>query len=306
MYLILFRKLMEDKIEAYTKIFKKSDGIQDWFGYEVEVTEKIDGSQFGFGKIKGELVYRSKGQQIFKESVEGMFKTAVDYVEKIADKIPDNHIFYCEYLQTPHHNVLEYDRVPKNNLILFGVLKEGEYVSEYEQLEEYAKLLDIEVVPLLYRGIIRSFEELEDLLDQRSVLGGVKIEGVVAKQYRPFQYRNFIFPIAPLKIVSEKFKEVKEVNYKKNTTKGSWDDFKAKFHTEARWQKAVRHLEDEGKLTNTPQDIGVLMKEVQEDIAQEEGESIKEFLWNKFGKDLLRESTKRLPEWYKDKLSSKE
>lgn len=109
-------------MQAFPKIFAiGTDYINDIFNSEVEVTEKIDGSQFGFGKEDGEIITRSKGKVQYQGSVDTMFQKAVDYVHSIADRIPDNTYFYAEYLQRPNHNALTYNRVPKNNLILFGV-----------------------------------------------------------------------------------------------------------------------------------------------------------------------------------------
>jgi len=48
-------------ISAFPKIFTLgTDYISDIFKEEVEITEKIDGSQISFGKIEGELYMRSK------------------------------------------------------------------------------------------------------------------------------------------------------------------------------------------------------------------------------------------------------
>ena len=43
--------------------------ISDLFDGEVEITEKLDGSQFGFGRVDGELVIRSKGREIDLEAL---------------------------------------------------------------------------------------------------------------------------------------------------------------------------------------------------------------------------------------------
>lgn len=53
-------------IKAFPKIFAiGTDYIKDIFSETVEVSEKIDGSQFGFGKINGDVFMRSKGAQLF-------------------------------------------------------------------------------------------------------------------------------------------------------------------------------------------------------------------------------------------------
>lgn len=45
---------------AFPKILHLGDkAIRDIFDEEVEITEKVDGSQFGFGIVEGELIIRS-------------------------------------------------------------------------------------------------------------------------------------------------------------------------------------------------------------------------------------------------------
>ena len=109
-------------IRSFSKIFAiGTDYIKDIFKDEVEITEKLDGSQFVFGRVDNELYLRSKGQQIFPESSDKMFRIATDYILSIEHKIADNMVYYCEYLAKPKHNTLAYERVPKNNLILLKI-----------------------------------------------------------------------------------------------------------------------------------------------------------------------------------------
>lgn len=293
-------------IKAFPKIFAiGQDYIIDLFKDEVEVTEKIDGSQFNFGKVDGILYMRSKGQQIYLEQYQKLFTEAVEYVTSIEKKIPDNTIYYCEYLQKPKHNALTYDRVPKNHLILFGISNPGDkFISKYEELKKYADEIDIETVPLLYRGKVATVERIIELLGTQSILGGSKIEGVVAKNYSlPFLLGGQPIPVMCGKYVSEEFKEVHKIGWnKEHTGRGRFEIFKLSFRTEARWEKAIQHLRDNGELENSPRDIGKLMKEVNLDITKENKQEIMDFLWKEFGKSILGAACRGLPEYYKNKL----
>lgn len=297
-------------IKAFPKIFTiGQDYIADIFKDEVEVTEKIDGSQFVFGKINNELYLRSKGAQLYIENPRNMFKEGIDYVVSIQDKIPDNTVFYCEYLQNPKHNILKYNRIPKNHLILFGAsdITGTKFINEYSKLKEYSMILDIDVVPLLYHGKIDNIDKIKELCELESILGGVKIEGIVVKNY----YRKFLLggqpiPIMMGKYVSEKFKEVHRDRWGKEfTSKGKWEQFKESFRTEARWLKAIQHLKEKNKLENSPRDIGKIIKEIYNDIKEEEQETIKKFLWEQFGEEILRYSVKGFAEFYKEYLMKK-
>jgi len=295
-------------LKAFPKIFAiGTDYISTIFDSPaVEITEKIDGSQFVFGKIDNELFARSKGAQLFFDNPTKMFTVGTDYIQSIEDKIPNNTVFYCEYLNSPHHNTLEYSRVPKNNLILFGISEETgtRFIDNYEELKKYADKLNIETVPLIFKGKIDNQEVFLEMLEKESILGKSKIEGVVAKNYyQPFLLGGQPIPVMAGKYVSEEFKEVHRKNWKnKKTTGGKWQTFKDSYKTEARWDKSIQHLAEKDDLDNSPKDIGKLIKEIQRDITEEEIDNIKKFLWNEFGKELLRYSTKGFPEFYKKKL----
>jgi hypothetical protein len=293
-------------IKAFPKIFAiGTDYISDIFNEEVEITEKIDGSQFDFGKVDGKLYYRSKGKIMYPESVEKMFRIATDYVHSIEGRIPNNVVYYCEYLMRPKHNTLTYERVPKNNLILFGISNLAQkFNPRYIDLEYSASLLDIEAVPLVYRGKINKADEIFDLIKNESVLGGTNMEGIVVKNYdRPFLLGGQPIPVMAGKYVSEKFKEVHQKSWgREKTHKGKFEVFKEGFRTEARWSKAVQHLREDSDLENSPRDIGKLIKEVQRDIYEEEIDNIKNFLFKEFGSEIMRHATRGLPEWYKEQL----
>ena len=294
-------------MQAFPKIFSiGTDYIRNIFKNDVECTEKADGSQFSWGKIYGELYIRSKGKQMFVDNPEKMFQAGVDHVCSIAHLLPENVMFHNEYLRAPKHNVLTYGRIPKNHHLLFGMMKFPEqiFVDNHDVLSEWAERLGIEVIPLLYRGNVSTPEFLRGLLERESVLGGVKIEGVVVKNYQEkFLLGGQPMPLMAGKYVSEAFKEVHREKWgKEHTGKGKWDTFKESFCTEARWAKAVQHLEERGELLHAPQDIGRLMKEVNQDILDEEEQTIKDFLWKEFGKEVLRTAARGLPEWYKQQL----
>jgi hypothetical protein len=291
-------------IPAFPNIFTLGTVyVKDIFLDEVEITEKIDGSQFSFGKINGALHMRSKEAQLYSGAPVSMFKLAMDYIESIQDRIPDNTIFHAEYLSKCKHNTLKYDRVPKNNIILFGARDTTERMYSYVDLGMFAQGFDIEVVPLLYRGMINNVDQLLNYFDTISALGGTKIEGVVVKNYnRTALVGGMVLPLMCGKMVSEEFKEKHGVNWDKNKGVNKLEAFCQSFRTEARWQKAVQHLRDSGQLAEEPSDIGKLIKAVNIDIEAEEEVYIKEWLYREFKGQLLRTATRGLPEWYKEKL----
>ena len=290
---------------AFPKIFALgTDYVQEIFDGLVEVTEKVDGSQFSFGSIDGELHCRSKGKQLVLEAPEKMFTGAVEYVRSISHILPENHVFYAEWLQNPKHNTLAYERTPKNGLALFAV-KTGSHTFGDACIMSWADRLEIDHVPLLYEGETNA-EAVLDMIERESFLGGQNVEGVVVKNYgKPFLLGGQPIPVMSAKYVSEAFKEVHRTKWgKEHTGRGKWDTFQEGYRTEARWEKAVQHLAEQGQLVNEPKDIGVLIKEVRRDIEEEERVVITDFLWREFGQEVLRKAVAGLPEWYKRRLAT--
>lgn len=279
--------------------------IADLFDGEVEITEKVDGSQLGFGKVDGRLFVRSKGRELDIDNPDNMFINAVEYIKTIEHLIPDQYTFYGEYLQKPKHNTLAYDRIPKNHIALFGVYNyEAKYFHDYDSIEVWADILQIDAIPAIKIGNSSPQEVLEIVKDRVSYLGGQNIEGVVVKAYKPWMYlRQIPLTVMSGKYVIEAFKEVHNKNWKaENTGKGRLEVAASQYRSEARWNKAIQHLRDAGELTGTPKDIGPLIKEVKRDVIEEEKEAIKAELWSIFGEQFTKAATDGLPGWYKEKI----
>lgn len=291
---------------AFPKILHIGDmHIQSLFDGPVEITEKVDGSQLGFGKVDGRLFVRSKGKEQDLDNPDKMFIEAVEFVKTIEYKIPDNYTFYGEYLQRPKHNTLAYDRIPNNHIALFGVC--GSVTREHFGMDiiiDWAAKFGVDTVPLLFQGECTPEFVLGLVKERVSYLGGQKIEGVVVKAYKPWTYLGQIpLTIMSGKYVTEEFKEVRSKNWKKeHTGKGKLEVAMDNYKSEARWNKAIQHLRDNGELTESPKDIGPLIKEIKRDIAEEEKENIKEQLWEIFGDRFLAAGMDGFPQYYKEKL----
>jgi len=47
---------------------------------------------------------------------------------------------------------IEYDRIPKNKLVLTFINKKGKYKFDIEEMSEYARLLDVDMIPVIFQG----------------------------------------------------------------------------------------------------------------------------------------------------------
>lgn len=269
----------------------------------VEIQEKVDGSQFSFGlDSDGELLMRSKGQQLHEDAPSAnMFKEAIESVKERADLLVPGQTWRGEYLRTAKHNTLRYDRTPKGNIVIFDVeLSLGEFAT-VQQRSKMASFLGYETVPTLFTGIWDlDLSDLTQFLELDSFLGGTKIEGIVVKCYNKFYGGKPMMG----KLVSDAFKEVHQKEWKKgNPTKGDIvQQLIENYRTEARWRKSVQHMKERGELTNSPRDIGPLLKEISVDVRKEEEEAIKEALFKLAWPQISRGIGGGFPDWYKEYL----
>lgn len=275
------------------------------FEDEVTITEKIDGSQFSFGLFPDgagvKLRCRSKGQQINMDAPDKMFIKAVETVKEIMQLLVVGYTYRAEYLSKPKHNVLAYDRHPYKHLIVFDIARGHEDYLAYEDMAHEAEIIGLECVPLIYYGKVDNIDMFLGLLERDSILGGQRIEGVVAKNYERFGKDG---KMLMAKFVSTEFKEVHNKDWKTKNPSGI--DIITKLglqhHSEARFAKAVQHLKEEGVLLHEPKDIGLLIKEIKRDVLEECGEDIKEALFKWAYPKIDRMITAGFPEWYKHLL----
>lgn len=288
------------------------------------VQEKIDGSQFSFGVFYSgeerapkswqeleqqnmlELKVRSKGAVMHPDAPEKMFTKAVESVKERQHLLHPGWTYRGEYLMKPKHNALAYDRVPDGHIILFDVSTGEEEWLSPEDLQVEAGRIGLEHVPTLWRSSEDEDTTLADLraiIDSTdSVLGGQKIEGIVIKPLVPLFGRDKKTLMG--KFVSERFKEIhsKEWTKENPTNKDIIGLIGQSYTSEARWHKAIQHLREAGKLTDSPQDIGLLIREVPDDILKEEEQAIRDALFKHAWPHIRRMVTRGLPEFYKSEL----
>lgn len=317
------------KSHGFPKIYAVgSSEVSNVFDGAVEITEKVDGSCIGFGKVDGELIIRSKNKELNLNSPENMFASAVLYIKSIQDKLPDNLFFYGECVSKLRHNVLTYGRIPKGNVTLFAVVDtKPEYIGHpdnvgpevkgpkfhtYGYISDWARELGMDVVQLLWLGCVpESFQNdsnafLGSLLSKESSLGG-KMEGLVIKNYNQPQILHGRYcPITAAKLVTDSFKEIKVRKTQRLDKASKFDELLDMYKTEARWNKAIQHLAENGELNYNATDIGPLIKEIHKDLMEECAEGFKTALFNFFYKQWLAAASEGFANYYKKYLMDRE
>lgn len=301
---------MEYVTRSFPKVFQLGQGpSKDIFSGPVEITEKMDGSQIGFGVFDGKLWVRSKGVRGFQDDPPELFKPTIEHIRSVQSRLIPGAMYWGEAMKDRKHNTLCYEKAPRGNLVLFAVqFPDGDFAL-WEELAYVASRLECDVTPLLCEGVMGEEDMgfVKGLLDTESFLGGQNIEGIVIKNYnQDSMIGGQYVPFTAAKIVSEKFKEKHKVKEKENTPRGGLQALCESYRNENRWAKAVQHLREADQLEESPRDIGNLIKEIKQDIQEEEKEEIKDQLWRIFGKDVLVHSVKGFAEWYKERITTTE
>src|SRR6185295_11609143 len=205
-------KSMGTSWHSYPKIWNVGNvELNTFFDEAVLVEEKVDGSQFSFGIFDGVIRVRSKGKEIVLDAPEKLFEKAIATVLQLAPLLRNGWTYRGEFLAKPKHNALAYDRTPVNNIIIFDINDGEESYLPYGAKAIEAQRLGLEVVPKLFEGVINSPAQFLELMNNVSVLGGQKIEGVVCKNYTKFGRDK---KVLMAKHVSEAFKEVHQKEWK--------------------------------------------------------------------------------------------
>jgi len=294
-------------IQSYGKVWRfKDHSIRSQFFGNVEIEEKIDGSQFSAMKDDdGDMYFRSKGVEVHPDNP-GMFGKAVAGARELSSGMVPHYVYRFEYLSKPKHNTLKYSRTPNHNLILFEVETPDYRILSHSESGECAKEMQCEQVPLLWSGPIPNTEELDALMDTESVLGGEKIEGVVIKA-RDIRH-NADGKVLKAKVVCESFQERHQKDWKKSNPnqKDVIERLGESLNTEARFSKAVQHLREQGEITETPKDIGKIMAEFGKDLSAEETDWVKEQLFKWAWPKIQKRASLGLPQWYLRSLENEE
>lgn len=279
------------------------------FDGEVLVEEKLDGSQWSFGAFGGELRMKTHHKERSYPVDEKMFKQAADEVYRlfVGGMLTDGYTYRTEAITSPKHNALLYGRIPRSGMVLYDVEVDYCAFAGKEDRSAEAERLGLETPTVYFHGPGSAIDLtfLANALLEPPMLGGVRVEGVVIKNYSQFGEDG---KVLMGKHVCEAFREINaKAQRASNPSQG---DIVSRlietYRTEQRWEKAALHLRERGELASDPRDIGLLIREAQSDTIEECREEIAEALLGWAIPKVKRGITSGLAEWYKQKLLEKQ
>lgn len=158
-----------------TKIFKLNtfeqgdDFINIIKDKELLVYEDIQGSRI-FVNYNGKEIkiipknLRNDPLNFVDLTIQKFYNSAYKYFnllpQYILDLLNPNWWFCFEYFPDLHPANIEYQKLPKNGLILICIVKGNKYKYNYNELVEFSNLLNVDTIPVIFKGKL-SMKQLE-------------------------------------------------------------------------------------------------------------------------------------------------
>jgi hypothetical protein len=135
--------------------------LNDLFNDEIFVYEDVQGSKIWVNWNGKEFEMRPKSISsdpinLVDLAMQNYYNPALNYLNSLDDRVKsllNRKWWFCfEYFPDNQPANIEYNRVPKNQLVLSSINKSGKYEFLIDELDEYSRLLDVDVIPVIYQG----------------------------------------------------------------------------------------------------------------------------------------------------------
>jgi hypothetical protein len=135
--------------------------LNDLFDNEIIVFEDIQGSKIWINWDGANFTIKPKS--ISSESInlvdlamQNYYNPAINYLDSLDQRVKsllNKKWWFCfEYFPDNQPGNIEYSKVPKNNLVITAINKGGKYEFSVDELDEYARLFSVDMIPILFQG----------------------------------------------------------------------------------------------------------------------------------------------------------
>jgi len=131
------------------------------FDNEIIVFEDVQGSKIWVNWNGKDFVIRVKSISnepinLIDMAIQNYYNPAIKYLQSLDPRVKSllnkKWYFGFEYFPDEQPGNIEYSKVPKNHLVLTAINKAGKYDFSIEELDEYARLFDIDMLPIVFQG----------------------------------------------------------------------------------------------------------------------------------------------------------
>jgi len=144
--------LNDIKDEAYLDEILKS---------ELTVIEDIQGSKIFVNWDGNDFIVKSKSIHsdpinLIDLAMQNYYNFAIDFFDSLSDRVKalmnKKWWFGFEYFPDNQPANIIYNRIPKNHLVLSSICKGNKFSYTIDELDEYARLFNTDVVPVIFKG----------------------------------------------------------------------------------------------------------------------------------------------------------
>ncbi len=135
--------------------------LDDIFNQDILIYEDVQGSKIWVNwngtsfSIKPKSISNDQ-INLVDLAMQNYYNPAIKYLETFDNRIkglmPKNWWFCFEYFPDNQPANIEYKRIPKNNLVLTSICKNGKYEYKFEEIKEYSNLFNVDCLPIIFEG----------------------------------------------------------------------------------------------------------------------------------------------------------
>jgi hypothetical protein len=135
--------------------------LNSLFEDEILVIEDIQGSKIWVNWNGKEFEIRPKSISnepinLIDLAMQNYYNPVIKFFTELDERIKsllNRKWWYCfEYFPDSQPANIEYSRVPKNQLVITAVNKGGKFDFNIEELDEYSRLFDVDLIPVVFQG----------------------------------------------------------------------------------------------------------------------------------------------------------
>ena len=135
--------------------------LKELFNDEIIVFEDIQGSKIWVNWNGKQFTIKPKSItndpiNLIDLAMQNYYNPAINYFESLDDRVKsllNKKWWFCfEYFPDEQPANIEYNRIPKNKLVLTAINKSRKFDFTIDEIAEYARLFDVDMLPVIYQG----------------------------------------------------------------------------------------------------------------------------------------------------------
>lgn len=137
--------------------------LNDIFNNEITIYEDIQGSKIYVNWNGKEFTIKPKSLSadsinMIDLAMQNYYNGAINFLNSLDNRVKgllNRKWWFCfEYFADNQPANIEYNRIPKNNLVLTSICKGNKFDYTVDELEEYARLIGVDMIPVIFKGVL--------------------------------------------------------------------------------------------------------------------------------------------------------